>query len=204
MRTLARFPLLSGIAAALVVFTACTGSPPERAPEAIRGSAPAREENRADTVRRDSAGVTRWSYRLTNGWLSNFKGYDPDDPQSDSREYEADVRAECRGEAMLKRCPDGNCWTWKLRDVRCTGKGDASSADWLHDEADSASVCRRGSSWGVSTDIPGRGVCSPKVTTDARGQPARVTLSCTWACRDPEFPCRGAADYELVRSAPIP
>jgi hypothetical protein len=164
---------------------------------------PVRAETGADTLGRDPAGETRWSYRLTNGWLSNLKGYDAGDPEADSREYPVDVRADCRGEATLKRCPDGNCWTWKLRDVKCTGKGESRSADWLHDEADSASVCRRDSSWQVSTGIPGRGVCSPRVTTDARGEPVRVTLSCTWACRDPDFPCRGGADYELVRSAPI-
>lgn len=206
MRNISRHFRYSAAAATLALIAGCSATPPRTSelalPDSARISAAASPE-RAHATAGDSASSELWSYRLTDGWLSDLEGYDPDDPKADDREYEVENRAECQGQAEVRRCAGEDCWSWKPQGVRCSGKGNAKFVDWLHEEADSAAVCKRDGEWTVATSIPGRGGCAPEVTTDARGEPVRITLSCGWACRDPNFNCRGGARYELIRSAAI-
>jgi hypothetical protein len=208
MRIISRETRYLAAAGLLALLAACSTAPPRETETATRDSAQMRSAAAdspvaPDAEARDTASPALWRYRLTDGWLSNMEGYDPDDPTSDDKEYEVENRAECAGQATVRRCNGENCWTWTRTGVQCSGKGNPAHADWLHDGADSVTVCQRDGEWTVATDIPGRGACTPEVTTDARGEPTRITLSCGWACRDPKFACRGGADYELVRPAAI-
>ena len=208
MRIISRQIRYFAAASLLALLGACSTTPPRATETATRDSAHMRSavadsRGTSNAAARDTASSALWSYRLTDGWLSDMKGYDPDDPASDDKEFEVENRAECEGQATVRRCSGENCWTWTRKGVRCSGKGNPAHADWLHDGTDTVTVCQRAGEWIVATDIPGRGVCTPAVTTDARGEPTRIALSCGWACRDPDFPCRGGAEYELVRSGAI-
>lgn len=163
---------------------------------------PAADTNaHAVSVSRQDSTSSVWSYRLTNGWLTGSEGYEQDHPDTDNHDYVVGTRAECHGQAEVRRCPDGKCFRWRLRGVQCTGKGRPRDADWLHDGIDSAAIAREDTVWSVTSNLPGRGVCFPKVETDGRGEPVRIAIGCDWQCRDPKFACLGGATYEITRRA---
>lgn len=190
-----------GTAALLALLTACSGSPPHRAAaEAGRDSTPAvaaKTDSGADTTAADPAGA-QWSYRLTDGWLSELKGYDRQDPDADARDYEVEHRAECTGRARVHQCATGECWTWSLEDVKCSGKGDADRVDWLN--AESMQVRRTEQGWSLTPSIIGRGDCAPKMSFDQKGELARMSFTCEWKC-SPGDPCEGGAVYQFTRDS---
>jgi hypothetical protein len=200
VRNHTRFP---GIAFVALLLVACTDR--THAERTAVAGAPSREAAAARTPAApsatDTAPAARWGYRLTDGWLSNMEGYSALDTTSGARDYPVENRGQCTGQAAVRRCADGNCWTWHLTDVQCTGKGSPKDTDWLHSQTEAASVCRRDTAWEVASDIPGRGGCLPRVVLDGKGEPARIELECEWACRDLDFPCRGGARYELLRDS---
>lgn len=189
-------------AAIIALASACSRPPPRPADEVHSASAAAARTNPArgsDSTSNQKvaseAGEPLWSYRLTNGWLKSL------DPGDDSPSDAPETTAECRGRAVVRRCPDGKaCWTWTLQDVQCTGKGKPRDADWLHESSDSSYACRGDTAWDAKADeLPGRGFCIPQGTFNENGELVRLTLECDWQCRVAGYGCHGGAHYEFTR-----
>lgn len=179
---------LAGTAILLGLLTACSDTL-KTAGTAARDSVPERRDP-------DAAGTAPWSYRLTNGWLSELEGYEREDPDAETREYRVEHRAECRGNADVRRCGPAECWTWRVSEVECSGTGSPGRLDWL--DADSMSVRRDESGWSLAPSLIGRGDCTPELSFDDDGELTRMHFTCEWKC-SPGDPCEGGADYEFTR-----
>ena len=186
-------------AACLSLPSACSTSPSRSADTVTRDSAARSAATAPPTAA--SAGASQrdpgeplWRYRLTNGWIKSIAA------EADSIEHTKPpaTTAECQGRAVMRRCPDGSCWSWKLRDVQCTGRGNPRDTDWLHDLGDSSSVSISETTSEVKSDLPGRGVCFPEGKFE-KGQLVSLRLQCDWQCRVARFGCYGEAEYEFTR-----
>lgn len=104
-----------------------------------------------------------------------------------------DDNLQCKGEAEVKKdAGNSQCWAWRVSLTDCKGSKDV---DWLHESGMTDTVCPVNDRWELKKDLNGRAFCLPTVV--AQGQvPVRLTLSCTWECRDAKFPCSGTATYE--------
>lgn len=186
----------------LAVASACTRPPARPAEEARADSAAGARTNpvggpssSSNSDGGSAAGEQLWSYSLTNGWLKSL------DPSNHASDDVGETTAECRGRAIVRRCPGGRaCWSWTLQDVQCTGRGKPRDADWLHESSDSSFACRGDTAWETKADeLPGRGVCIPKGTFNENGELIRLRLECDWQCRVPGYGCSGGAHYEFTR-----
>jgi hypothetical protein len=107
---------------------------------------------------------------------------------------------QCTGQAALRKdTEDASCWTWEVSKTRCQGSKDV---DWLHDSDMTDTVCPIKASgsqiWQLKKELNGRAVCTPTLVLDGQS-PVKLTLSCTWECRDPAFPCSGSATYDYLK-----
>lgn len=192
-----------GLACLVALLQACTGSSPERPPDApLRGTTPALVP-RADTTGAPAVaplarGSQLWRYTLKNGWLSELDGYDRNDPEADSKEYAVEHRAECRGLAVVRRCATGDCWTWSVSEQKCTGTGKPARVDWLNAD-DSQSLRKLDGRWTLSPSLIGRGECGAEPSFDG-GELVRLVFTCEWKC-SPGDPCEGGAEYEFIRDS---